>query len=157
MEGGTAKKILKQLLGLWAIGYPIISILPLLSTGTSTTGATAVGGLASLIVASALLGPWIIGIIILGILVLVAPSPTPVIRRASDDEDQEDEHADAIWPRLARWQHRDDAAPSAGPLDWDPERHQWLPSRVRNEPKAAIIIVILVVAVILVMRALNGA
>jgi hypothetical protein len=123
MEGGTARRVLKQLLGVWAVGYPIISILPLLSTGTGTTGATAVGGLASLIVASALFGPWIIGIIILGILVLVSPSPTPVIRHGPVPQRPDLLHGTPIWKRM------DDR--DGGPKNWNPESHQWEPATER--------------------------
>ncbi len=93
MEGGTARRVIKQLLGVWAIGYPIISILPLLSTGGDGAGGVAVGGLASLIVAGALFGPWIVGLIILGVLVLVAPGPTPIIRRGRPEPEPESEYA----------------------------------------------------------------
>jgi hypothetical protein len=98
-EGGGTRKVFKQLLAVWAIGYPIVAILPLLSTGTSTAGATAVGGLAALIVASALFGPWIVGVIILGVLVLVSPSPTPVIRRGPAVQRPDLLHGVPIWKR----------------------------------------------------------
>jgi hypothetical protein len=116
MEGGTARKVFKQLLGVWAIGYPVVSLWPLLSTGTNTTGATAVGGIASLIVAGALFGPWIIGIIILGVLVLVSPSPTPVIRHGPAAQRPDLLHGTPIWARG----HGD-----AGPTAWDSATRQW--------------------------------
>ena len=82
MEGGTARKVLKQILGVWAVGYVILAILPILTTSGSGAGGAAVGGLASFIVAGVLFGPWIIGLIVLGVLYLVSPAPTPIIRRA---------------------------------------------------------------------------
>ena len=88
MEGGAARRLLKQVLAIWAVAYPILSILPLLSGGTSSTGSTAVGAFASLLVASALFFPWIVGIIVLGVLVLVAPAPMPVIRRRGSPLDR---------------------------------------------------------------------
>jgi hypothetical protein len=123
MVGGGVRKLFKQLLAVWAIGYPIISVLPLLSTGTSTTGATAVGGLASLIVASALFGPWIIGIIILGVLVLVSPAPTPVIRRGPAVQRPDLLHGTPIWAR--------GRSSEAGPENWNPESHQREPAAPR--------------------------
>ncbi len=65
-------RILKQLLGLWAIAYPILIFLPLISTGTSNAGATTVGVLAMIVVGSTLFFPWIIGLIVLGVLVAVS-------------------------------------------------------------------------------------
>ncbi len=67
MEGGTVRKLLKQLLGVWAIGYPILVLLPMLSSNGTAGGAVA-GGIASLLVGGVLLWPWIIGIIVLGVL-----------------------------------------------------------------------------------------
>lgn len=123
MEGGGARKLFKQLLAVWAIAYPIISILPMLSTGTGTAGATAVGGLASLILGSVLFGPWIIGIIILGVLVLVSPSPTPVIRRGPAVQRPDLLHGTPIWAR--------GRSGDSGPKNWNPESHQWEPAAPR--------------------------
>jgi len=123
MEGGTARKVFKQLLGVWAVGYPVVSLLPLFSTGTNTAGATAVGGIASLIVAGALFGPWIVGIIILGVLVLVSPSPTPVIRHGAAPVRTDLLHGTPIWAR--------GRSADAGPKEWHPESHQWEPAAKR--------------------------
>jgi hypothetical protein len=65
-------RILKQLLGLWAIAYPILIVLPLISTGANNAGATTVGLLGAIVVGSALFFPWIIGIIVLAVLVAVS-------------------------------------------------------------------------------------
>jgi hypothetical protein len=68
----SGHRILKQLLGLWAIAYPILIVLPLISTGANNAGATTVGLLGAIIVGSALFFPWIIGIIVLAVLVAVS-------------------------------------------------------------------------------------
>ncbi len=63
--------IMKALLVLWTIGYPIVSCSPLLAAGGSGTAGAAAGGLASVIAASVLFFPWIVGVLILGVLTLV--------------------------------------------------------------------------------------
>jgi hypothetical protein len=68
--GSSTHSILKGLLGLWAIGYVVLSCSPMLMATNGAAGAAA-GGVSSLIVGGLLFGPWIIGIIVLGVLVLV--------------------------------------------------------------------------------------
>jgi len=76
--GPSRHRILKQLLGLWAIAYPILIILPLFSTGgTSNAGATTVGVLGMIVVGSTLFFPWIIGLIVLGVLIFVTKPGAP--------------------------------------------------------------------------------
>ena len=111
MEGGTARKLFKQLLGVWAIGYPILVFLPMFATSGNGAAGTAVGGLASILAAGVLFGPWIIGIIILGVLVLVSPAPTAVIRQGPPVQAPDLLHGTPIWARG----RIDDAAPKA----WD--------------------------------------
>jgi hypothetical protein len=66
------RRVFKQLLGFWAVIYPILVVLPLFSTGTATAGATGVGVLAMIVVGSTLFFPWIIGLIVLAVLVAVS-------------------------------------------------------------------------------------
>ena len=69
-RSSTPHVLLKWALALWAIAYPIVSCSPML-IGTSSAGAAAATGFASIILGTALLVPWLIGIVILGVLVLV--------------------------------------------------------------------------------------
>jgi hypothetical protein len=68
--GSSTHSLLKGLLGLWAIGYVVLSCSPMLAATNGSAGAAA-GGLASFVVGGLLFGPWIIGIIVLSVLVLV--------------------------------------------------------------------------------------
>jgi hypothetical protein len=70
-EDSVGRQILKVLLAIWAIGYPVLRCSPLLATGTGSAGAAGAGGFTALILSSVLFFPWIIGIIVLGILVAV--------------------------------------------------------------------------------------
>jgi hypothetical protein len=98
MEGGGLRTFFRQLLQVWAIGYVVLSLLPLFANGGN-----AVGGIVSLFVAGTLFGPWIVGVIVLGVLVLTSPEATPVIRR----NEKGPEHG------------------SIGPLRWDDKRRSW--------------------------------
>jgi len=64
------RSLLKPVLVVWTLGYPVISYSPLLLAGQGAGGAAA-GGLAALFAASFLLVPWLIGIVVLGVLVAV--------------------------------------------------------------------------------------
>jgi hypothetical protein len=110
VEGGTARKILKQLLGVWTVGYPILVFLPIFSTSGSGAGGAVVGGIGSFIIAGALFGPWIIGLIVLGVLVLVSPAPTQVVRHGPPSQ--------TGWHPLP--------SKNGGPLEWDGEMHEWV-------------------------------
>ena len=76
-SGGTEaamKSVLRWLLIIWVIAYPVISCSPL-AAGDGTDAGAVVSGGAAMVTGAVLFFPWIVGVIILGILYAVAPSP----------------------------------------------------------------------------------
>ena len=68
------KSVLRWLLIIWVIAYPVISCSPLAAGDGTDAGAVASGG-AAMLTGAVLFFPWIVGVVILGILYAVAPTP----------------------------------------------------------------------------------
>jgi hypothetical protein len=70
-ERGLGHKIIRFLLTIWLVAYPVVACGPVLigaASGGSSGGYAALGGL---ITGSVLLVPWLVGILVLGLLVLL--------------------------------------------------------------------------------------
>jgi hypothetical protein len=62
----VGRQILKVLLAIWAVAYPVLSCGPMLLAN----GSGSAGGL-GLLVGGVLLLPWLVGIVVLGVLVAI--------------------------------------------------------------------------------------
>jgi hypothetical protein len=70
-QRGLGHRIIRLLLMVWLIAYPVISCGPILlgaAAGGTSGGYAALGGL---IMGSVLLVPWLVGVVVLGLLALL--------------------------------------------------------------------------------------
>lgn len=66
------KAILRWVLIVWVVAYPVISCSPLAAGDGTDAGAVVAGG-AAMLTGAMLFFPWVVGVIILGILYAVVP------------------------------------------------------------------------------------
>lgn len=77
-EGGS-HHVLRWVMLLWLIAYPVVSCAPALIGHEGNVATGTVGAIASLALGAALLVPWILGIVVLGVLLAVTrPAPASV-------------------------------------------------------------------------------